>query len=46
MARRRRETKNDREDCQAIGAFTVGGYSLIVVAALLLPETKGHSLRY
>ena len=31
---------------QAIGAFTVGAYSLIVVAALLLPETKGRSLRY
>lgn len=29
---------------QAIGLFTVGAYALIVVAALLLPETKGRSL--
>jgi MFS family permease len=29
---------------QAIGVFAVGAYSLIVIAALLLPETVGRSL--
>ena len=29
---------------QAIGIFTVAAYGLIVIAALLLPETKGRSL--
>lgn len=29
---------------QAIGIFTVAAYGLIIVAALLLPETKGRSL--
>jgi MFS family permease len=29
---------------QAIGMFTVGAYGLIILAALLLPETKGRSL--
>lgn len=30
---------------QAIGAFAVGAYGLIVIAALLLPETVGRSLQ-
>lgn len=30
---------------QAIGIFSAGAYGLIVVAALLLPETKGRSLQ-
>ena len=29
---------------EAIGIFTVGAYGLIIMAALLLPETKGRSL--
>ncbi len=29
---------------QAIGAFTVSAYGLVVIGALLLPETKGRSL--
>jgi hypothetical protein len=29
---------------QAIGIFTVAAYGLIIVSALLLPETKGRSL--
>jgi MFS family permease len=29
----------------AIGVFTVGAYGLIVLAALLLPETNGRSLQ-
>jgi hypothetical protein len=29
---------------QAIGIFTVAAYGLIIVAALLLPETKGRAL--
>jgi len=29
---------------QAIGLFTVGAYGVIILAALLLPETKGRSL--
>ena len=30
---------------EAIGAFAIGAYGLIVIAALLLPETVGTSLR-
>lgn len=29
---------------QAIGVFTVGAYGLIIISALLLPETKGRPL--
>jgi MFS family permease len=29
---------------EAIGIFTVAAYGLIIVAALLLPETKGRAL--
>jgi hypothetical protein len=29
---------------EAIGIFTVAAYGLIILAALLLPETKGRSL--